>query len=210
MLRRILLLTGNGFRFIMNKKAELLEAIAGKNRGILASEMDKVKVLSILEQLEDLNPTPKPLEAGELLDGDWRLLYTSSKDILNIGRLPLFQLGQVYQCIRSQEAEVYNIAEIIGLPLLESIVSVAAKIEPVSEKKVNVKFERSIAGLQRFLNYSSPEKLIAQIKSGKKFPPLDFNISNRDRKGWLEITYLDEDLRVGRGNEGNVFVLSKS
>jgi len=193
----------------MSNKAELLEAIAGKNRGLLASETDKVKVLSILEQLEDHNPTPKPLEAKELLDGDWRLLYTSSREILNIGRVPLFQLGQIYQCIRSQEAKIYNIAEIVGLPLLDSIVSVAATIEPVSDRRVNVKFQRSIVGLQRILNYSSPDNLIERLETGKKFPPLDFNLENRDRQGWLEITYLDEDLRVGRGNQGNVFVLAK-
>ncbi|MGL4881863.1 MAG: PAP/fibrillin family protein, partial [Waterburya sp.] len=29
------------------------------------------------------------------------------------------------------------------------------------------------------------------------------------QKGWLDITYLDEDMRIGRGNEGNVFVLTK-
>lgn len=193
----------------MNEKAQLLEAIAGKNRGLLANEMDKVKVLSILEKLEDHNPTPKPLEAGELLDGDWRLLYTSSREILNIGKFPLLQLGQVYQCIRSKEAKIYNIAELTGLPFLESIVSVAATIEPISELRVNVKFNRSIVGLQRILNYTSPDNLIERIESGKKFPPLDFNLENRDRLGWLDITYLDEDLRVGRGNQGNVFVLAK-
>ena len=42
----------------MSKKAELLEAIAGKNRGLLANEIDKVEVLSAFEQLEDHNPTP--------------------------------------------------------------------------------------------------------------------------------------------------------
>ncbi len=38
---------------------------------------------------------------------------------------------------------------------------------------------------------------------------IDFNITSREQKGWLEITYLDDDLRIGRGNEGKVFVLTK-
>ena len=193
----------------MSTKAELLEAIAGKNRGLLATEMDKVKVLSVIEQLEDHNPTPKPLEAKELLEGNWRLLYTTSREILNIGRFPLLQLGQIYQCIRVAEAKIYNIAELVGLPFLEGIVSVAAKFEPVDDRRVNVKFERSIIGLQRIINYRSVDRLIEQIEGGTKFPPLDFNIENRDRQGWLDITYLDEDLRIGRGNQGNVFVLAK-
>jgi len=192
-----------------DKKAELLEAIAGKNRGLLATEIDKVRVLSILEQLEDRTPTPKPVEALELLEGDWRLLYTTSRGILGLERFPFFQLGQVYQCIRTQKASVYNIAEIIGIPLFESLVSVAATFEPLSERRVNVKFERSILGLKGFLGYNSPSDFIRKIETGKKFMPLDFSIENREQKGWLDITYLDENLRVGRGNEGNVFILAK-
>ena len=193
----------------MSKKAELLEAIAGKNRGLLANEIDNVKVLSAIQQLEDTNPTKNPLEAKDLLNGDWRLLYTTSKGLLGLDRFPLFKLGQIYQCIRVPQAKVYNIAEIIGLPMLEGLVSVAASFEPVSERRVNVMFERSIVGLQRLLSYNTPAKLIQQIESGKKFLPLDFKIDRGDQKGWLDITYLDEDIRIGRGNEGSVFVLTK-
>lgn len=193
----------------MSKKAELLEAIAGKNRGLLANEIDNARVLSAIQQLEDTNPTKKPLEAKNLLNGDWRLLYTTSKGILGLDRFPLFKLGQIYQCIRVSEAKVYNIAEIMGLPMLEGLVSVAASFDPVSERRINVIFERSIVGLQRFLSYKTPAKLIQQIESGKKFLPIDFKIDRGEQKGWLETTYLDEDMRIGRGNEGNVFVLTK-
>ncbi|MEO0012668.1 MAG: hypothetical protein RLZZ535_1057 [Cyanobacteriota bacterium] len=193
----------------MSKKAELLEAIAGKNRGLLATEIDNARVLSAIQQLEDTNPTQKPLEAKDLLNGDWRLLYTTSKGILGLDRFPLFKLGQIYQCIRVSEAKVYNIAEIIGLPMLEGLVSVAASFDPVSDRRVNVIFERSIIGLQRFLSYKTPAKLIQQIESGKKFLPIDFKIDRGEQQGWLETTYLDRDMRIGRGNEGNVFVLTK-
>ncbi|MFM2314242.1 MAG: hypothetical protein RLZZ04_3518 [Cyanobacteriota bacterium] len=193
----------------MSKKAELLEAIAGKNRGLLANEIDNARVLSAIQQLEDINPTKKPLEARDLLNGDWRLLYTTSKGILGLDRFPLFKLGQIYQCIRVSEAKVYNIAEIMGLPMLEGLVSVAASFDPVSERRINVIFERSIIGLQRFLSYKTPAKMIQQIESGKKFLPIDFKIDRGEQKGWLETTYLDQDMRIGRGNEGNVFVLTR-
>jgi hypothetical protein len=195
----------------MVSKAELLEAIAGKNRGLLATEADKIAILAAIARLEDRNPTPQPLEATDLLDGNWRLLYTSSQALLNLGRLPLSQLGQIYQCIRTSTTKVYNIAEISGVPYLESLVSVAARFEPVNERRVNVRFERFIIGLQRLLGYQTPSEYIQQIESGKKFfPALDFGIESRDQRGWLDITYLDNDLRIGRGNEGSVFVLTKA
>jgi len=189
-------------------KSELLNAIAGTNRGLSATDSQKQAILATIAQLEDRNPTPRPVEAATLLEGDWRLLYTTSRGILGINQFPLINLGQVYQCIRVKQAKLYNIAEVAGLPLAEGIVSVSARFEPVSERRVHVSFERSILGLQRFIGYQSPSAFIQQIEAGQKFAAIDFTI-NRDQSGWLDITYLDENLRVGRGNEGSVFVLTK-
>ena len=190
-------------------KAVLMEAIAGKNRGLLATERDKQAILMAIAQLEDRNPTPRPVEASDLLDGNWRLLYTTSKGLLNIDAVPLLKLGQIYQCIRVKTASVYNIAEVYGLPFLEGLVSVAARFEPVSERRVQVKFERSIFGLQRLISYQSPEDFIQRLEMSKKFAAIDINLNSREQQGWLDITYLDNELRIGRGNEGSVFVLTK-
>ncbi len=190
-------------------KADLLETIAGKNRGLLASDSQKQAILSAIAQLEDRNPTPRPVEATDLLNGDWRLIYTTSRGILGIDQVPLLKLGQVYQCIRVADASLYNIAEVYGLPLLEGVVSVAARFVPVSDRRVDVTFERSIIGLQRLIGYQTPETFIKEIKAGKKFRAIDLAITNREQSGWLDITYLDQDLRIGRGNEGSVFVLTK-
>jgi hypothetical protein len=190
-------------------KATLLETIAGKNRGILATEADKQAILSAVAQLEDRNPTPHPVEALDQLNGNWRLLYTTSQDLLQIDRLPFLKLGQIYQFVQTQAAKIYNIAEVSGLPYLEGLVSVAARFEPLSERRVKVSFERGIIGLQRLVKYQSPNAFVQQIEAGQKFTAIDFNITNREQKGWLDITYLDDDLRIGRGNEGSIFVLTK-
>lgn len=194
----------------MMGKAALLDAIAGTNRGLLATKDQKQAILAAVANLEDFNPTPRPLEASNLLEGDWRLIYTTSKALLNLDRLPLCKLGQIYQCIRVETSSVYNIAEIYGLPALEGLVSVAANFEPVSTRRVQVKFQRSIIGLQRLIGYNSPADFIQQIGSGKKFTALDFPLNSQQQQGWLDITYIDDNLRIGRGNEGSVFVLSKS
>jgi hypothetical protein len=189
-------------------KADLLAAIAGKNRGLLATDVQKQAILAAIAQLEGQNPISCPVEASEL-NGDWRLLYTTSGGILRIDQFPLLKLGQVYQCIRASEAKVYNIAEVYGLPWLEGLVSVAARFKPVSERRVDVRFERSVIGLQRLLDYRSPSEFIHQLESGTGLRAIDFQIENREQQGWLDITYLDADLRIGRGNEGSVFVLTK-
>lgn len=190
-------------------KLALMEAIAGTNRGLVATERDKQAILMAITQLEDRNPTPRPVESGDLLDGNWRLLYTTSKGLLNIDQLPLLKLGQIYQYIGVKTQSVYNIAEVYGLPYVEGLVSVVARFEPISERRVEVKFERSILGLQRLIGYQSPADFIQKIESGAKFTAIDFDLNSRNQQGWLDITYLDQDLRIGRGNEGSVFVLTK-
>ncbi len=190
-------------------KAELLEAIAGKNRGILATPTDKQAILAAIAQLEDRNPTPNPLRSPEKLAGNWRLLYTTSQELLRIDQVPLLKLGQIYQFINPSLAQIYNIAEVVGLPFLEGIVSVVARFEPVSDQRVNVKFGRLILGPQRLMGYQTPAQFVAQIEAGQKFRALDLKVDSDRQQGWLEVTYLDDDLRIGRGNEGNVFVLTK-
>jgi hypothetical protein len=199
----------------MLSKTDLKNAIASKNRGISATTADKQAIASIVASVEDRNPTPDPLGAPDLLAGDWRLLYTTSQGLLGLDRVPLAQLGEIYQCIRPVQARIYNLAEIKSLPYCEALVSVVASFTPTATlptRRVNVKFERSVVGLQRFLGYQSPAQYIDLVESTEKFglfQGLDFAINSDRQQGWLEITYLDKDLRIGRGNQGSLFVLTK-
>ena len=206
----------------MLSKNDLRAAIAPTNRGIAANATTKQAIASIIAQVEDRNPTPDPLSATELLEGDWRLLYTTSQELLGIDRVPLAQLGDIYQCVRTERSRIYNIAEVKGLPYLESLVSVVASFSPAAnatqedfgqlKRRVNVKFNRAVLGLQRALGYQSPAQYIQQLEQTEKMSLLkgiDFAINAERQQGWLEITYLDEDLRIGRGNQGSLFVLTK-
>ncbi|MBF2033898.1 MAG: PAP/fibrillin family protein [Leptolyngbyaceae cyanobacterium T60_A2020_046] len=196
----------------MFRKSELIDAIATKNRGLFATPTDRVAIQRAIARLEDCNPTPNPLESPDL-QGIWRLLYTTSTELLGIDRLPLYRLGQIYQCIDTEAQRIYNLAEVEGPPLLEGLVSVSATFTPVSRQRVTVGFERGVFGLQRALGYENPRQFIQKLQAQAKLPlwqGIDFRI-NRDRQsGWLEVTYLDPTLRIGRGNEGNLFVLQKA
>jgi hypothetical protein len=195
-------------------KAKLLAAIAGKNRGILATTTDRQAILAAIIGLESRNPQPRPLTTAiDLLAGDWRLLYTSSQSLLGIDKFPLVQLGTIYQCIRPTTNAVYNIAEVSSfMPGLNGIVSIVATFTPVSESRVNVQFNRSVIGFQKLIDYSTPDRLITAIENGQKFTAIDLPINRQQGRApaWLEVTYLDESLRISRGNEGSVFVLTKN
>lgn len=194
-------------------KTELLEAIASTNRGLLASIRDRQAIQSLAARLEDYTPQAHPLEAKEQLEGVWRLLYTTSQELLNIDNIPFYKLGQIYQCIYLEEARVYNIAEVIGLPQLGGLVSVGARFEAVSQKRVNVAFERGVFGLQSLLGYENPYSFIQKLRAEAKLPfwqGIDFQIDRDRQSGWLEVTYLDDDLRISRGNQGSLFILKKA
>lgn len=193
-------------------KSELLGALSGTNRGIKVSEAEKESILTDISQLEDRNPTPHPLAAAELLNGNWKLLFTTSDELLGINRFPLISLGNIYQCVRIAEGRIYNFAEANTVPYFNGLVSVSAQFEAVSEKRVNVKFDRAIFGLQSLLGYQTPNQFIETMAANRKFNLLkgiDFEIRSDREPGWLEVTYLDEDMRIGRGNQGSVFVLEK-
>jgi PAP_fibrillin len=195
-------------------KAKLIAAIANKNRGILATKIEQQAILAEIATLESRNPHPRPLTTAiDLLAGDWRLLYTSSQSLLGIDKFPLVQLGTIYQCIRPTTNAIYNIAEVRSLiPGLNGIVSIVATFTAASESRVNVQFNRSVIGLQKLIDYSTPDRLISAIENGQKFTAIDLPITRKEGRSpaWLEVTYLDESLRIGRGNEGSVFVLTKA
>jgi len=196
----------------MGAKADLLTAVAETNRGITATAADRDRIAALATAVEAANPTPHPLAAPALLGGNWRLLYTTSQELLSLDRFPLLRLQDIYQCIRPEQGEIYNIAEIAG-PLVAGLVTVAARFTPTTPQRVTVQFQRGILGLQPFLGYRQPSSFIQKLQATQRLSLLqgiDFAINRQNNPGWLEVTYLDADLRIGRGNQGSLFVLSRS
>ncbi len=162
----------------------------------------------LIAKLEAQSPCPSPLDSP-LLIGDWRLIYTTSRGILGLDRIPLTDLGQVYQAIRGDR--VYNVAETKSVLGIEGIVAVAAHYVRSGDARVAVTFERSILGLRSAMGYRSATAFVDSLEAKSRFFAIDLPIPSRDgvAQGWLEVTYLDETLRISRGNEGSIFVLVK-
>ncbi len=191
-------------------KTDLLAALSGKNRGLQATASDKAAILALITKLEERNPTPDPIAQPAKLAGDWRLLYTTSRELLGIDRPPIVNLGEIYQCIRPDRQTIYNLAEINNnFPWLEGYVAVAAKFEAQSAVRVAVRFQQIFVGSQRLASYQQIGNWVDRAEAGDRFRSLNFTLNPVQQQGWLDVTYLDHDLRIGRGNEGSVFVLSR-
>ncbi|BAY96722.1 PAP fibrillin [Tolypothrix tenuis PCC 7101] len=171
-----------------------------------ATEIEKLTT-----ELESINPNPKPLlNAISLLDGTWLLKYSTAREIRALASLPLgLKVGKVYQVINVANKSFFNIAFVQHpLKIISGYVKVAASFEPVQEdlsnlpdKRIQVNFEKRYLSIEKILGINTP-----QLNPFKVVPA-----SNpKGRLPTLDITYLDETLRIGRGGDGSLFILTKS
>ncbi|XP_011007961.1 PREDICTED: probable plastid-lipid-associated protein 4, chloroplastic isoform X4 [Populus euphratica] len=162
---------------VKSLKQQLLEAIAPLDRGAVATPQDQQRVDEIAQELEAVNDIKEPFKSN-LLNGKWELLYTTSQSILKTKRPKLLRPnGKIYQAINVDTLRAQNLET---WPFFNQA---TANLVPLNTRRVAVKFDFfRIAGL---IPIKSPG-------SGR---------------GQLEITYLDEELRISRGDRGNLFIL---
>ncbi|KAJ4762720.1 Plastid-lipid associated protein PAP / fibrillin family protein [Rhynchospora pubera] len=158
-------------------KAELLQAIEPLDRGAEATPEDKERIDQIASELEAVNTIKEPLKS-DLLNGKWELIYTTSRSILATERPKFLRPnGKIYQAINADTLRAQNMET---WPYFNQV---TANLVPLSSARVAVRFDTfKILG---FIPIKAPGR----------------------GKGELEITYLDEKIRVSRGDKGNLFIL---
>lgn len=162
---------------VKSLKDELFDAIAPVDRGAEATPEDQERLDQIALKLEAVNDIKEPLKSN-LLNGKWELLYTTSQSVLKTKRPKFLRPnGKIYQAINLDTLRAQNMET---LPFFNQA---TANLVPINAKRVAVKFDYfKIAG-------------VIPIKSPGS------------GRGQLEITYLDEELRISRGDRGNLFIL---
>lgn len=142
----------------------------------------RASVLACIEEVEALNPTPQPLACPKLLSGCWRLVYTTSDSILGTARQRPFKpdYTRILQSIDAEKLAAKNEEWVLG-GLLKN--QVRAELTPREDgKTVDVQFKRFGIG---WLRVPAPASA----------------------RGVLETTFLDDSLRISRGDKGNLFCL---
>mmetsp|Transcript_61404 Transcript_61404/g.176782 ORF Transcript_61404/g.176782 Transcript_61404/m.176782 type:complete len:193 (+) Transcript_61404:35-613(+) len=182
-LSSLLLSSASGFVFDgvrKQLKSELLELSSETMRGITATPEQAKRIEDLFGKLEKLNPTRKPLKSP-LVNGDWSLEYSTSDSIIGKGDFP--RVGPIVQRIDTTSLAAEN-SEVVSYFGVKVPRKVTAALSPQNDKLTNVQFKRFSVGP---VGFNAPESF----------------------KGYLDVTYLDEDLRLTRGDKGNIFVLTR-
>lgn len=170
---------------VIELKAQLTKLTQGTSNGVKATSLVRTEIAGIAGQLEKLNKVKK-LTASPLINGNWKLLYTTN-DGSSAGKIGPF-VGEVSQLVELGRKR-YNNEVALG-PLKGTLV---ATWNNLGDKLWKVRFltlQLSIFGIK-------------------------FQSSQLTAEGTWRMTYLDENLRIlyakGGKNQNieNIYILSK-
>lgn len=197
-------------------KIKLLSAVSGLNKGLAASENDLQKADSAAKEIEEAGgPVDLSVDLDKL-QGRWKLIYSSAFSSRTLGgsrpgpptgRLLPITLGQVFQRIDILSKDFDNIVELeLGapwpLPPVEVTATLAHKFELTGSSSVKIVFEKTTVKTTGNLSQIPPLE-IPQL-------PDALRPSTNRGSGDFDVTYLDSDIRITRGDRGElrVFVIS--
>lgn len=215
---------------VSKKKAELLEAISYTNNGKDANPVTQAKVLQMVREIETTVPTKEtlftdPTEAAKL-DGLWYLQYTSPSIVGDDDEFPDAWKPAIAESSNIETRQFNAKGEVSAAGIrVDTSNKVVKQIFDVNKMTatnlVTLDFGKvSIAGTFRpsknvptravisFTNVDITLNNGLELKLGFLFSILALFRGNKEN-GWLETTYLGDDMRIGRGNKGSMFVLTR-
>ncbi|XP_010527406.1 PREDICTED: probable plastid-lipid-associated protein 6, chloroplastic [Tarenaya hassleriana] len=201
---------------IESLKLNLLSAVSGLNRGLVANVDDLERAETAAKELESAGGSVDLSTDLDRLQGKWKLLYSSafssrslggSRPGLPTGRLIPVTLGQVFQRIDVLSKDFDNIAEVeIGAPWpfppVEVTATLAHKFELIGTAKIKIIFQKTTLKTSGNLSQLPPFD-IPRL-------PDTFRPPSNPGTGDFEVTYLDDSMRITRGDRGElrVFVIA--
>eukprot|EP00245_Coleochaete_scutata_P005884 TRINITY_DN19859_c0_g1_i1.p1 TRINITY_DN19859_c0_g1~~TRINITY_DN19859_c0_g1_i1.p1 ORF type:complete len:431 (-),score=75.34 TRINITY_DN19859_c0_g1_i1:392-1684(-) len=132
-----------------------------------------------IEEIVPLNPTAAPA-ASEMLPGKWRLIWSSQASDAN----PLQKLGTRvtnFQLIDAETSRLENLVEVAGGFLK---LRAGASTKTASDIRTDVNIDGGV------------------LEIGALSIPLKFLVG----QGYVEQLYLDDKVRISRGNKGSLFI----
>ncbi|CAH1439509.1 unnamed protein product [Lactuca virosa] len=188
---------------ITRLKTDINKALEGYNRGIFGMPSEKKsEIEDMVKLLESLNPNPHPTLDLDKLGGCWKLIYSTITILgsrrTKLGLRDFISLGDFLQIIDIVKGKAVNVImfNVRGLNLFSGKLIIEASFKISTNSRVDISYNTSTI---------IPDQLMNMFR--KNYDIL-LGIFNPD--GWLEITYVDDTLRIGRDDKGNIFILERS
>ncbi|GET39990.1 PAP/fibrillin family protein [Microseira wollei] len=192
-------------------KTELLQRVEalGTNHALFPSPAPPID--QIVQQLESLNPIPRPLSPNHLpsLLGDWQLVYASRGTVVTrtIASMPNIwggiQLERVWQKLVAGNTGKISAANgaFLNLPLLGEWQLQAYGTWDWGQDEQVAKVTFGTFSIRATKPFGSSSWNLPSLK----IPVLEFL---RKEALWTT-SYLDAEIRIGRGATGNLFVFRR-
>jgi len=181
-------------------KAKLQDACKGK---------DITKISEIADKLSKFNPTSDIRTEFSKLDGEWKLDFTTAPE----SEVPDEQSSGVktFQTVDSANGIIYNVID-RGLP--DRGAKIGVGIEPTRADRVALDFRTIELYNDKFPNRVllkfPPRNLVKAVyKIGKALKGVKYDELEFKEYSHFDLLYLDENLRIQRNSEGNLFVNSR-
>lgn len=222
---------------VQTAKQELLDTITNTDNGKESSLGTQIRVLGLVDYLESNAPVSKTLltdpTESKLVDGVWYLQYTQPSEPEGVDMDSDIKawtpeetaITKKLTKLDSRKAKSEGSVSFLGLIAVDTSKKLTTQIIGVEDKLFANAVEQDFGTIQvkGFFEVDSvPNRIIASFEEGtltlKNGFVIDFSFLFALRSflndgikagGWLETTYLDEDIRIGRGNRGSLFVLTR-
>jgi hypothetical protein len=190
-------------------KQRLIELAAATDMRFEATKEEEQEIQALAAEVEKLNPTPDPARRADLLDGRWRLLYSSfrltreaSLGRLSFGKLPevTVRVEGIYQEVDTAGGHYNNLVHFAHGDT-KGVQVTKGRFEPADGTRLSIAFyaadarpaDRAVAPAAFATSLgTAPDRLEAPLDA----PGL-----------WSDVVYLDDDLRLNRGAYRNLYVL---
>ena len=211
-------------------EAQLIAAISNTANGKNADTETQSRVLSLVRSLETTYPTSPSLLSdpveSKILDGDWYLQYTQPSEIENADSdkwIP-YAASEGKSNIETRKFKAAGSISSGGIPVDASknipkqsfdIVKSRVKNEirtAIGQVTVAGRFRQSNAVPQRAVVAFDTAKIelsIGLILDISFLFKVRAAVKGTEESGWVETTYCSDDVRIGRGNKGSLFVLTR-
>lgn len=210
---------------------QLLQTISNTGNGKNADIETQVRVLSIVRQMEmDSPPSPTlltNLDEAKILDGDWYLQYTAPSEIDGVNPDDKWVAMDASEGDSNIETRKFNTAGSVsggGIPV-DASNTVAMQSFDIDNARVQNVITTGLGivtvGGTYSQSLSSPLRALVAFDTAKIDLTIGLTvdisflfdirafIKGSRNAGWLETTYLSNDMRIGRGNKGSMFILTR-